>query len=74
MIDSIDLVIQTAVVDIDISVDPSIYAVENPLLIQRVSDIEDELASLPSTALTAGPGLEIVGTEIRYDISSLTRI
>jgi hypothetical protein len=69
----IDVSVEPSVVEIDLSVAPSIYAVENLALEQRVSEIEDQLA-LPQNDLTAGAGLVIVGSELRYNISSLTRI
>ena len=67
----IDLSVVPSIVEIDLSVAPSIYAVDNPALEQRVTDIESQLSQ---NDLTAGAGLIIVGSELRYNISSLTRI
>ena len=70
----IDVSVEPSVVEIDVTVDPSIYAINDPALEQRFSDIEDQLENLPQGTVTAGPGLTFVGSELRYNISSLTRI
>ena len=74
LITEIEVSVDLSIVEIDVTVDPSIYAINDPALEQRFSDIEDQLENLPQGTVTAGPGLTFVGSELRYNISSLSRI
>jgi hypothetical protein len=74
LVTEIEVSVDLSIVEIDVTVDPSIYAINDPALEQRFSDIEDQLENLPQGTVTAGPGLTFVGSELRYNISSLSRI
>jgi hypothetical protein len=74
LITEIEVSVDLSIVEIDVTVDPAIYAINDPALEQRFSDIEDQLENLPQGTVTAGPGLTFVGSELRYNISSLSRI
>jgi hypothetical protein len=74
LITEIEVSVDLSIVEIDVTVDPSIYAINDPALEERVSEIEDQLENLPQGTVTAGPGLTLVGSELRYNISVLTRI
>ena len=74
LVTEIEVSVDLSIVEIDVDVDPSIYAINDPALEQRFLDIEDQLENLPQGTVTAGPGLTFVGSELRYNISYLTRI
>jgi hypothetical protein len=74
LVTEIEVSVDLSIVEIEVTVDPSIYAINDPALEQRFSDIEDQLENLPQGTVTAGPGLTFVGSELRYNISSLSRI
>jgi hypothetical protein len=74
LVTEIEVSVDLSIVEIDLTVDPAIYAINDPALEQRFSDIEDQLENLPQGTVTAGPGLTFVGSELRYNISSLSRI
>jgi len=74
LVTEIEVSVDLSIVEIEVTVDPAIYAINDPALEQRFSDIEDHLENLPQGTVTAGPGLTFVGSELRYNISALTRI
>jgi hypothetical protein len=74
LVTEIEVSVDLSLVEIEVTVDPSIYAINDPALEQRFLDIEDQLENLPQGTVTAGPGLTFVGSELRYNISVLTRI